>query len=130
MNLHLFVYGTLLSGARHPMGERLRREASLAGEAVLPGRLYRIARYPGLVEGDAEAGLVHGEVYRLNSAATLKWLDAYEGIVPGQGDANDYERVERTVRLAAYKEIAAWVYLYRKPVDRHRLIEDGRWLSA
>ena len=50
MNPHLFVYGTLLSTGGHPNGARLQREARLIGEASLPGRLYRIERYPGLVE--------------------------------------------------------------------------------
>ena len=50
MNPHLFVYGTLLSTAGHPMGVRLRREARLIGAASIQGRLYRVSWYPGLVE--------------------------------------------------------------------------------
>ena len=60
---------------------------------------------------------MHGEVYALNDpAGALKWLDAYEGIVPGDRDQNEYERVERPVRLASGEDVAAWVYLYRKDV--------------
>ena len=47
MNPHLFVYGTLLSAAGHPMGARLRREARLIGAAIDPGRLYRIELVSG-----------------------------------------------------------------------------------
>jgi hypothetical protein len=36
---HLFVYGSLLSAIGHPMGERLRREATLVGSASVSGRL-------------------------------------------------------------------------------------------
>ena len=131
MNPHLFVYGTLLSTAGHPNGPRLQREARLVGEASIAGRLYRIKHYPGLVEGTDSQERVHGEVYVLNNpVSALKWLDAYEGIVPGALDRNEYERVERPVRLASGEQITVWVYLYCKDVARFRLIPDGRWGSA
>src|SRR5262249_3869026 len=66
MNPHLFVYGTLLSRVRHPMGVRLRREASLIGAASIQGRLYSLGRYPGLVESADAGDIVHGEAYALN----------------------------------------------------------------
>ena len=62
-----------------------------------------------------------------NPVAALTWLDAYEDIVPGAHARNEYERVERPVRLASGEHITAWVYLYRKDVARFRLIADGRW---
>ena len=129
MNPHLFVYGTLLSTGGHPKGARLQREARLIGEASIPGRLYRIERYPGLVEDSDPQLRAHGEVYALNDpAGALKWLDAYEGIVPDALGQNEYERVERPVRLVSGEQITAWVYLYRKDVARFRLIPDGRWV--
>ena len=131
MNPHLFVYGTLLSTAGHRNGARLQREARLIGEASMPGRLYRMGDYPGLVEEADPEVRVHGEVYALNDpAGALTWLDAYEGIVPGKDDQNEYERVERPARLISGEQITAWVYLYRKDVARFRLIPDGRWGSA
>jgi gamma-glutamylcyclotransferase (GGCT)/AIG2-like uncharacterized protein YtfP len=131
MNPNLFVYGTLLSGAGHPKGAQLSREARLVGEATIQGcRLYSLGRYPGLVEAADAAGLVHGEVYALSSpAAALAWLDAYEGIVPGAHDRNDYRRVERPVQLATDETITAWVYLYRKDVASRAAIAGGRWLA-
>jgi gamma-glutamylcyclotransferase (GGCT)/AIG2-like uncharacterized protein YtfP len=129
MNPHLFVYGTLLSGARHPVGERLRRAARLIDEASIQGRLYRIGPYPGLVETPAEGDIVHGEVYVLhNPAAALQWLDAYEGIRPG--NPAEYERVERKVHLASGATLGAWVYLYRRSLGPRRPIPGGRWLAA
>jgi gamma-glutamylcyclotransferase (GGCT)/AIG2-like uncharacterized protein YtfP len=128
MNPYLFVYGTLLSAAGHPMGARLRRESRLVGEASMPGRLYRISQYPGLVEEAAAQPWVAGEVYALNHpAASLTWLDAYEGIVPEAGARNEYERVERLVRLVSGEELTAWVYLYRQPVAGLQVIASGRW---
>jgi gamma-glutamylcyclotransferase (GGCT)/AIG2-like uncharacterized protein YtfP len=131
MNSYLFVYGTLLSGAGHPMGARLRSQARLEGVATIPGRLYSLGRYPGLVEAAGAQERVHGELYALHDPeAALKWLDAYEGIVPGDHDRNQYVRAERPVRLVSGEEIAAWVYLYRKDVRRFAPIPGGRWLAA
>jgi gamma-glutamylcyclotransferase (GGCT)/AIG2-like uncharacterized protein YtfP len=131
MNPHIFVYGTLLSGTGHPKGAQLGREARLLGAATIQGcSLYSLGRYPGLVEAADAQGPVHGEVYALNNPlVSLKWLDAYEGIVPGNHDQNQYERVERQVRLASGEEVSAWVYLYRKAVTGRLPIASGRWLS-
>jgi gamma-glutamylcyclotransferase (GGCT)/AIG2-like uncharacterized protein YtfP len=131
MNPHLFVYGTLLSGAGHPKGAKLAREGRLLGAATIQGcKLYSLGRYPGLVEAADAQGPVHGEVYALNSpTASIGWLDAYEGIVAGSPD-NPYERVERAVQLATGGTVTAWVYLYLKDVQKFRLIPGGRWLTA
>ena len=131
MNPHLFVYGTLLSAARHPKGAQLQREARLVGEASIRGcKLYSLGRYPGLIEASDASGLVYGELFALsNPAASLEWLDAYEGIVPGNRDQNQYERVDRPVRLGSGQEVVAWVYLYRRDVQRFQAIPGGRWLA-
>jgi gamma-glutamylcyclotransferase (GGCT)/AIG2-like uncharacterized protein YtfP len=128
MNPNLFVYGTLLSTAGHPNGERLQREARLLGEASIEGKLFSLGRYPGLIEAPGEGLRVHGEVYALNApAASLAWLDAYEGIVPGNHEESDYARVERVARLASGADVTAWIYVYRKPVAAAQLIPGGRW---
>jgi gamma-glutamylcyclotransferase (GGCT)/AIG2-like uncharacterized protein YtfP len=129
MNALLFVYGSLLSRVRHPMGTRLRCEARLIGEATIQGRLYSLGRYPGLVEAADGPYRVHGEVYDLKTAATsLVWLDAYEGIVPAKPDRSPYERLERPVRLASGETLAAWVYLYRRSVRSRRELPGGHWV--
>ena len=131
MNPHLFVYGSLMSSAGHPMGERLRREARLVGEATIQGRLYRISWYPGAVASGDAGERVHGEVYALEDPGrALAWLDAYEGIEPGNRDENEYERAEQPARLASGEEIAAWVYLYRKGVAGLSAVPRGRWLAG
>jgi len=129
MNPHLFVYGTLLSGAGHPMGARLRRQARLIGGASVQGRLYSLGRYPGLVEVAGADERVHGELYALTRpASSLEWLDAYEGIVPGVPGKSSYERVERPVRLESGEAVTAWVYLYLKNVRMRPPILGGRWI--
>ncbi|MBO0764238.1 MAG: gamma-glutamylcyclotransferase [Hyphomicrobiaceae bacterium] len=129
MNSLLFVYGTLMSRARHTMGVRLRREARLLGAATINGRLYSLHRYPGLVEGLDGRYAVRGEVYDLNApAASLKWLDAYEGILSGRSEDSPYERVQRPVQLASGEVLTAWVYLYRKSVRTRPQVLGGTWL--
>jgi gamma-glutamylcyclotransferase (GGCT)/AIG2-like uncharacterized protein YtfP len=129
MNTRLFVYGSLLSRVRHPMGTRLRREARLAGEATIEGRLYSLGRYPGLVEAADGPYRVHGEVYDLKTpASSLAWLDAYEGIVPDKPELSPYERVERPVCLASGETLTAWVYLYRRSVRTRPEVIGGRWV--
>jgi gamma-glutamylcyclotransferase (GGCT)/AIG2-like uncharacterized protein YtfP len=135
LNPFIFVYGSLLSAAAHPMGIRLRTEASLIGSASIQGRLYRISWYPGVVESDEPSEQVHGEVYRLNDpAASLCWLDAYEGITRDATSVttpDEYERAERQVHLAASGDnIKSWIYLYRRPVAAHEHIASGRWETA
>lgn len=131
LNRHLFVYGSLLSGEGHPMGQRLAREARLLGPATLKARLYAVSWYPGIVESASSADLVHGEVLALaDPAAALTWLDAYEGIKRGPTSVTkpaDYARVERNVRLASGDALTAWVYVYQGAVDGKRHIAGGRW---
>ena len=130
MAQHLFVYGTLMSGAGHRMGARLQREARLVGPARIQGRLYDLGTYPGLVETGPADGEVHGEVFELiDPARSFRWLDAYEGIVPGREARSEYARVERLVRLEDGRELTAWVYIYQAPVHGRPVIESGRWLS-
>lgn len=131
MNPHLFVYGSLMSTAHHPMGARLGGEGRLIGPATIQGRLYRVSWYPGVVEGTDPALRVHGELHALDDPArSLAWLDAYEGVAPGSRESGEYARVERPVRLAAGQETVAWVYLYQKAVDPARLVAGGRWTSG
>ena len=131
MNPNLFVYGSLLARAGHPMGERLAREAHPIGEACLEGRLYRISWYPGLVEGTSFRERVYGEVYALDDPVrTLLWLDAYEGVAEGRAQDGDYARAERTARLAYGGEVRVWVYLYRGDVSGLTIVPGGRWLPT
>ena len=117
----LFVYGTLQSAfTRNRFARRLKREGILVGKAKIPGRLYGLKRYPGLRPAQTAKDWVHGEVYRLlRPAETLAVLDAYE--------APDYRRVTRTVTLEDSRQVRCWVYLFSKPLPRHRRLASGCW---
>lgn len=130
----LFAYGTLMSRATGTLGRgqrrRLSRESSeLIREGSAHGRLYDLGRYPGLVESECSTDIVHGEVLELlEPERTLRWLDAYEGIVPGDHPHNEYERCIRPIVLTDTGEtVMAWVYIYRHDVTRAHLIPGGRW---
>jgi gamma-glutamylcyclotransferase (GGCT)/AIG2-like uncharacterized protein YtfP len=132
---YLFVYGTLMSGARIKLGTaqrlRLAAESDSLGPASLHfARLYDLGRYPGAVLSDGEEEIVHGEVVLLaDPQAALAWLDAYEGYVHGGGDSNEYDRLIREVRLAGGETFDAWVYLLRRAPDEKKRLVSGRWLG-
>jgi gamma-glutamylcyclotransferase (GGCT)/AIG2-like uncharacterized protein YtfP len=133
--LHLFVYGTLMSAATSTMGraqrDRLQRESKALGPATTGGRLYDLGRYPGLVAGDDPTEIVHGEVFTLRDPEkSLRWLDAYEGLIPGDHASNEYERRTRAVRLADGTELTAWVYLFARDPSRHQPLAGGRWSAG
>lgn len=130
MNPNLFVYGSLMSTAGHPMGAKLAREGRLIGPASIQGRLYRVAWYPGAVDTPNAQERVYGELYALaDPLASFTWLDAYEGLSGGL-HASEYVRVERIARPLGSAELAAWVYLYQADPDPLKLIADGRWAAA
>jgi gamma-glutamylcyclotransferase (GGCT)/AIG2-like uncharacterized protein YtfP len=129
---YLFVYGTLMSGARSALGKeqrlRLARESDSLGPASLPGaHLFDLGRYPGAVPAQNIDAIVHGEVVLLSAPQpSLLWLDTYEGYVHGADD-NEYDRVVREVRLAGGESFDAWTYLLRRvPKERHHIVS-GRW---
>ena len=131
MNSHLFVYGSLMTALAHPMGARLRAEATLVGPATIAGRLYRVSWYPGLRPAVTPTDIVHGELYRLSDPAmTLVWLDEYEGITRGAISVtlpDEYQRAEAPITCSDGTGLTAWVYVHQRPIDAAALIPDGRW---
>jgi gamma-glutamylcyclotransferase (GGCT)/AIG2-like uncharacterized protein YtfP len=116
-HFHLFVYGSLRSGAAaHELLDGCER----VGEASVAGTLYDIdGRYPALMlYGDTP---VHGEIWRC-PPALLGRLDEYEGAIRGL-----FRRVG--VRVAEY---ACWTYVAGPALARRltpaRRIASGVWL--
>jgi gamma-glutamylcyclotransferase (GGCT)/AIG2-like uncharacterized protein YtfP len=130
---HLFVYGTLMSGATGALGRperaRLAAEARNLGPATMgAAKLYDVGRYPGLAETADAADTVHGEALALaDPQRTLAWLDHYEGFIPGDYNLSEYARLVRQIRLANGAELAAWVYIFGRDVAAFRPIAGGRW---
>ncbi len=95
--MHLFAYGTLMTSVTSRLGTaqriRLLRQSTPLGSATITAKLYDLGRYPGLVLTEDPGMVAHGELFQLTDpAASLRWLDAYEGIVPGDHEHNEYER--------------------------------------
>ena len=104
----VFVYGTLLSGAR---ASKLLEGSPFLGKAELSGyRLYDLGSFPGIKKCEFDSGVVLGEA-RLCDAKNLRFLNDYEseGIL--------YDLVPVTIRIGGIKR-CAYAYAYRGDVDR------------
>jgi gamma-glutamylcyclotransferase (GGCT)/AIG2-like uncharacterized protein YtfP len=132
MLAELFVYGTLMAkSAAAAMGgaerARLASGAALLGEARVRARLYDLGAYPAAGPAIDNDDVVHGELLTLaDPAATLRWLDAYEGIRPGP-TSNEYQRVVITATLGDGAEVSAWIYLLARDPTGLAVISSGRW---
>ncbi|MES2911825.1 MAG: gamma-glutamylcyclotransferase family protein [Pseudomonadota bacterium] len=92
---YVFVYGTLCSGEQRDINN-LNPPPQYIGEACVPGTLYDLGSYPGIVLGGQ--GTVRGEVYRI-SAELERTLDEIEEVWPQQ--TGEYAKREVLVRLQA-----------------------------
>jgi gamma-glutamylcyclotransferase (GGCT)/AIG2-like uncharacterized protein YtfP len=123
----LFVYGTLMRGYDHPMARLVSDNADFIGAATIPGRLYLIRHYPGLVPSEDRADVVHGEAFRLHRPhEILAALDDYEGCGDG-AVAPEYRRVTASLRIDGGTAQHAWTYLYIHDVTRLPRIVSGRF---
>jgi len=117
----------------------LMRQAIDCGAAWLPGVLYDLGGYPGLVAAGAPLdsvvnGRVHGRLLRLaRPQLTFRWLDPYEGIGRIASSHDPHVRVvadvvaeDSSLRSDAPRH-RAWVYTYRQPTRHLRPIRSGRW---
>ena len=133
MNPHLFVYGSLMSTAGHPMGERLRARgaADRRGHDPGPALSHQLVSGRGR-ETATPSTRVHGEVYALNNpGAALAWLDAYEGIAPGNREPERVRarRAAGAARLRARRSRPGSISTGRT-WPGSASIADGRWTAA
>jgi gamma-glutamylcyclotransferase (GGCT)/AIG2-like uncharacterized protein YtfP len=115
----LFVYGTLRLGYANDHARALEQGARFLGHARIPGRLFRVAHYPGLAGPQAASEWVKGDVFEGVTAEMFQRLDDYEGA--------EYRRELAAVTMEDGKSLAAYVYLYLPPTDGLELIEGGDW---
>lgn len=90
---HVFVYGTLRRGQERDI-TRLQPAPRWVGYARVPGVLYHLGAYPGVVLG--APGWVQGEVYEI-SPELERQLDEIEEVWPQQ--SGEYCKREMVVRL-------------------------------
>ncbi|MGZ8711166.1 MAG: gamma-glutamylcyclotransferase family protein [Thermoanaerobaculia bacterium] len=128
----IFVYGTLRSDPAHEMFHLLAKHARFVGDATVPGHLFDLGDYPGMISSD-DGSRVFGEVYEL---ASLDWqriigrLDEYEGCSPSDPEPREYRREVVKARLASGDTLPAWAYVLNRWPAGFREIESGDYLAA
>jgi gamma-glutamylcyclotransferase (GGCT)/AIG2-like uncharacterized protein YtfP len=127
---HLFVYGTLRRGFNHPLAQHLARQAHFVGLGCVPGRLYDLGDYPGLVLPGQPTDRVLGDVYALDRPGQLlSLLDEYEEYNPLEPFHSLYLREAVTITLLAGGSRQGWLYRFNRPVKPFKYIPSGDYLS-
>jgi len=115
------VYGSLMRvhGAQDLAGttDKLR----FLGECRIPGQLYDLGEFPGLVPGPDE---VAGELYRIEHADALPLLDDYEAFYESNPSQSLF--VRRRIRLNQ-PPIDCWVYFFNQEPKGNPKVEGGNW---
>lgn len=124
--MNLFVYGTLMRGMPFPMAAFLEQHAVFQGEGRLPGRLYDLGGYPGLVHLPQQKNRVIGHVFELTNQVVLEKLDAYEMIDPAAPEHSEYLRVKAPVETTSGL-LDCEVYVFNRSVEGLMVIPDGNW---
>ncbi|HEX8332955.1 MAG TPA: gamma-glutamylcyclotransferase family protein [Segetibacter sp.] len=124
---HLFVYGSLRSGFRHPAYDYISRYFTLVGDAKVKGYLYDMGNYPVAAPTQDKAFIV-GELYVLNNENEFSWamaqLDDYEGINADEGEVAMYRREPVSVFINN-ATVDAWIYWYNGDVSNHPIVASG-----
>jgi len=123
MSDFLFAYGTLIPGCEPAQMNSICARLEPIGEGTVPGTLYDLGDFPGVVAGD---GVVRGVVLRVPPDA---WnaMDAYEGCpMPGR-DEGLFRRVMTRATLRDGSELHCWLYVYALDVRGQRAVPSGDW---
>ncbi|MBI5915387.1 MAG: gamma-glutamylcyclotransferase [Bacteroidetes bacterium] len=123
---NLFVYGTLLRDANHPMNRLIRQQGVFLGNATFKGKLFLVDYYPGSVPSSVDEDKVKGEVYALkNAKKVFDALDEFEEYRPVEEEKSEFIRRKIDVRLEDGVNVSAWVYLYNFPTKGLKEIPSG-----
>lgn len=122
----VFVYGSLMRGFKnHDKVLKNRVRHTIKGRTT--GELYHLpAGYPAIIEGKND---IHGEVFTLTQAKTMKSLDLLEGYL-GEGKENLYERQKKKVICEDGTVQECWVYVYADSsyvTRKGKKVEAGCW---
>lgn len=124
----VFIYGTLRSGA----ADAVRMvDMEWAGNGRAKGLLYSIASLPALVHVHDAGWNVVGEIHRA-SADSLRELDEFHGIPPGELSGPHYRRVRRTiVSSRSYSERhEVWLWEWNGGMEGKVKIRSGNWMEV
>jgi gamma-glutamylcyclotransferase (GGCT)/AIG2-like uncharacterized protein YtfP len=116
---YLFAYGTLMRGeCRHSL--LIPAGILSITTASLPGLLFHLGEYPGLVLSDDQSRLVKGELIEFaDLGPILDRLDEEEG--------SEYDRSLIRVTTADGNTQLAWTYILSEVPQGAPVIESGEW---
>ena len=134
----LFIYGTLLAVAEHPMGDLLRTAGRFVGVGAIQARLYVIDdpdapgqnAYPGAVPSPDPADQVHGEIWAVHDPAIWPRLDAFEACSDDWPEPHEFLLRAVEVRMEDGSLLPARSYLYTWDVSTAQHLPDGRYAIA
>jgi gamma-glutamylcyclotransferase (GGCT)/AIG2-like uncharacterized protein YtfP len=115
------LYGSLRRGQPEFLRRRLARRLTYLRTVRLRGVMYDLGDYPGVVLGPG-AGLVVGELHRIEDPDLLPELDAFEHYRP---DDPASLFVRRTIRVGG---LDAEIYLYNGGPASAAVVS-GDWLA-
>ena len=120
----LFVYGTLRPCSKHPMARFLAERARYLGQARVPGRLYNLGRFPGMLEPVSAQDWVMGDIYELpQDPSILDELDRYEN---GESPLPAFfDRQITEALLITGETLRVWIYWYRGRIRDEQRIASG-----
>jgi gamma-glutamylcyclotransferase (GGCT)/AIG2-like uncharacterized protein YtfP len=127
----IFVYGTLRRDPRHEMFHLLAKHATYLGDAIVPGRLFDLGDYPGMIWPDDTARVL-GEIYEIDPLhwpSIISRLDEYEGCAETDPTPHEYRREIVTARLANGEITPAWAYVLNRWPTERREIRSGDYVS-
>lgn len=120
----LFVYGTLLLG-ENEHGRFLQKRGMRIGAGHIPGQIFDIGGYPGLIYRPESPDLVIGSVFEVPSTPSFwRFLDEYEGIHENEPE---YSRDLLPV-LVNGSWLDCYVYLFGLDIQDRLPVEGGDYL--
>ena len=132
----LFIYGTLMSVAEHPLGTLLRDNARFVGAGSIQARLYSITEvdahgpntYPGALPSPDPADRVFGELWQVTNPGPV-WpaLDRHEACTPDWPEPHEFLLRPVPVTLDDGRVMKAVSYLYAWDVSTAQPIPSGRY---
>ena len=132
-NGFLLLYGTLCSTEAAHTVHGLGTALAPLGKRTVPGSLYDLGAYPGLILG---GGQTIAELYRIEDASILPRLDQFEEYDPCDPTKSLFRRT--TIRVPRHtgrklQEISgtpmidAWIYVYNGHVGGRSAIVGSSW---
>lgn len=121
---YIACYGTLMRD--FPMQKELEivDKLKFVDHAYLPGALYEMGDFPGMVKSDTEE--TFAEVYEILDEQALKLMDLYEDYDPKHPKTSLYIREKITL---SSPDLTCWVYYYTGDLNGRKKIIENNWLE-